>query len=65
VSAAGEPFYEPLSARDAWFLYAEQRLRSINITTGDLKRTRQAVAADKLAGWPIGRRRVSSCLPDA
>lgn len=31
-------------------LTIEQRLRSINITTGDLKRTRQAVAADKLAG---------------
>ena len=28
----------------------EQRLRKINVTTGDLKRTRQAVAADKLAG---------------
>jgi WS/DGAT/MGAT family acyltransferase len=28
----------------------EQRLRSIHITTGDLKRTRQAVAADKLVG---------------
>ena len=28
----------------------EDRLRRINITTGDLKRTRQAVAADKLAG---------------
>jgi diacylglycerol O-acyltransferase len=28
----------------------EERLRSIKITTGDLKRTRQAVAADKLAG---------------
>ncbi|TMD76971.1 MAG: DUF1298 domain-containing protein [Chloroflexi bacterium] len=28
----------------------EERLRRINITTGDLKRTRQAVAADKLAG---------------
>ncbi len=28
----------------------EQRLRRIKITTGDLKRTRQAVAADKLAG---------------
>ncbi len=27
-----------------------ERLRRINITTGDLKRTRQAVAADKLAG---------------
>jgi diacylglycerol O-acyltransferase len=31
-------------------LTMEQRLRSIKITTGDLKRTRQAVAADKLAG---------------
>jgi WS/DGAT/MGAT family acyltransferase len=28
----------------------EDRLRRINITTGDLKRTRQAVAADKLMG---------------
>ena len=28
----------------------EERLRRIKITTGDLKRTRQAVAADKLAG---------------
>ncbi|HEY6875918.1 MAG TPA: wax ester/triacylglycerol synthase family O-acyltransferase [Candidatus Dormibacteraeota bacterium] len=27
-----------------------ERLRRINVTTGDLKRTRQAVAADKLAG---------------
>jgi diacylglycerol O-acyltransferase len=31
-------------------LTMEDRLRSIKITTGDLKRTRQAVAADKLAG---------------
>jgi diacylglycerol O-acyltransferase len=31
-------------------LTMEQRLHSIKITTGDLKRTRQAVAADKLAG---------------
>ena len=31
-------------------LKIEDRLRRINITTGDLKRTRQAVAADKLAG---------------
>jgi diacylglycerol O-acyltransferase len=31
-------------------LTIEERLRSIKITTGDLKRTRQAVAADKLAG---------------
>ena len=31
-------------------LTIEQRLRKINVTTGDLKRTRQAVAADKLAG---------------
>jgi WS/DGAT/MGAT family acyltransferase len=31
-------------------LKMEERLRSIKITTGDLKRTRQAVAADKLAG---------------
>jgi len=31
-------------------LTIEQRLRSIKVTTGDLKRTRQAVAADKLAG---------------
>ena len=31
-------------------LTMEARLRSIKITTGDLKRTRQAVAADKLAG---------------
>ena len=31
-------------------LTIEQRLRSINIKTGDLKRTRQAVAADQLAG---------------
>jgi diacylglycerol O-acyltransferase / wax synthase len=31
-------------------LTIEQRLRRINVTTGDLKRTRQAVAADKLAG---------------
>ncbi|HEV2035945.1 MAG TPA: wax ester/triacylglycerol synthase family O-acyltransferase [Candidatus Dormibacteraeota bacterium] len=31
-------------------LSVEERLRSIKITTGDLKRTRQAVAADKLAG---------------
>jgi diacylglycerol O-acyltransferase len=28
----------------------EERLRKIKVTTGDLKRTRQAVAADKLAG---------------
>jgi WS/DGAT/MGAT family acyltransferase len=28
----------------------EERLRRIKVTTGDLKRTRQAVAADKLAG---------------
>ncbi len=28
----------------------EERLRRINVTTGDLKRTRQAVAADKLMG---------------
>ena len=28
----------------------EERLRRINVTTGDLKRTRQAVAADTLAG---------------
>jgi WS/DGAT/MGAT family acyltransferase len=28
----------------------EDRLRRINVTTGDLKRTRQAIAADKLAG---------------
>ena len=31
-------------------LKIEDRLRRINITTGDLKKTRQAVAADKLAG---------------
>jgi diacylglycerol O-acyltransferase / wax synthase len=31
-------------------LNIEERLRRINVTTGDLKRTRQAVAADKLAG---------------
>ncbi len=31
-------------------LRIEERLRQIKITTGDLKRTRQAVAADKLAG---------------
>jgi diacylglycerol O-acyltransferase / wax synthase len=31
-------------------LTMEERLRNIKITTGDLKRTRQAVAADKLAG---------------
>jgi WS/DGAT/MGAT family acyltransferase len=31
-------------------LTIEQRLRKIKVTTGDLKRTRQAVAADKLAG---------------
>jgi WS/DGAT/MGAT family acyltransferase len=31
-------------------LTIEQRLRRIKVTTGDLKRTRQAVAADKLAG---------------
>src|SRR5260370_8167984 len=31
-------------------LTMEDRLRRIKITTGDLKRTRQAVAADKLAG---------------
>jgi diacylglycerol O-acyltransferase len=31
-------------------LTMEQRLHSIKVTTGDLKRTRQAVAADKLAG---------------
>jgi diacylglycerol O-acyltransferase len=31
-------------------LAIEDRLRRINVTTGDLKRTRQAVAADKLAG---------------
>lgn len=28
----------------------EERIRRINVTTGDLKRTRQAVAADQLAG---------------
>lgn len=31
-------------------LSMEERLRRINVTTGDLKRTRQAVAADTLAG---------------
>jgi diacylglycerol O-acyltransferase / wax synthase len=31
-------------------LTIEERLKSIKVTTGDLKRTRQAVAADKLAG---------------
>jgi WS/DGAT/MGAT family acyltransferase len=31
-------------------LTMEDRLRRIKVTTGDLKRTRQAVAADKLAG---------------
>ena len=31
-------------------LSMEERLRRINVTTGDLKRTRQAVAADKLVG---------------
>jgi WS/DGAT/MGAT family acyltransferase len=31
-------------------LSMEDRLRRIKVTTGDLKRTRQAVAADKLAG---------------
>jgi diacylglycerol O-acyltransferase len=31
-------------------LSIEERLRRIKVTTGDLKRTRQAVAADKLAG---------------
>jgi len=31
-------------------LTIEDRLRRIKVTTGDLKRTRQAVAADKLAG---------------
>ncbi len=31
-------------------LSIEDRLRRINVTTGDLKRTRQAVAADTLAG---------------
>jgi diacylglycerol O-acyltransferase len=31
-------------------LTMEERLRRIKVTTGDLKRTRQAVAADKLAG---------------
>jgi diacylglycerol O-acyltransferase len=31
-------------------LTIEERLRRINVTTGDLKRTRQAIAADKLAG---------------
>src|SRR5258705_8091123 len=31
-------------------LTIEQRLQRITVTTGDLKRTRQAVAADKLAG---------------
>jgi WS/DGAT/MGAT family acyltransferase len=31
-------------------LTMEQRLQSIKVTTGDLKRTRQAVAADQLAG---------------
>ncbi len=31
-------------------LSIEERLKSIKVTTGDLKRTRQAVAADKLAG---------------
>jgi diacylglycerol O-acyltransferase len=31
-------------------LAIEERLRRIKVTTGDLKRTRQAVAADKLAG---------------
>ena len=31
-------------------LTIQERLRRIKVTTGDLKRTRQAVAADKLAG---------------
>jgi diacylglycerol O-acyltransferase / wax synthase len=31
-------------------LTIEERLKRINVTTGDLKRTRQAVAADQLAG---------------
>jgi len=31
-------------------LSIEDRLKRIKVTTGDLKRTRQAVAADKLAG---------------
>src|SRR6202166_1931226 len=31
-------------------LTMEERLSKIKVTTGDLKRTRQAVAADKLAG---------------
>ena len=31
-------------------LSIEERLKRINVTTGDLKRTRQAVAADQLAG---------------
>ena len=31
-------------------LTIEERLKRINITTGDLKRTRQAIAADQLAG---------------
>jgi diacylglycerol O-acyltransferase len=31
-------------------LTIEERLRRIKVTTGDLKRTQQAVAADKLAG---------------
>ncbi|HEY3085753.1 MAG TPA: wax ester/triacylglycerol synthase family O-acyltransferase, partial [Candidatus Dormibacteraeota bacterium] len=31
-------------------LSIEERLKRINVTTGDLKRTRQAIAADKLAG---------------
>ena len=31
-------------------LSIDERLKKINVTTGDLKRTRQAIAADKLAG---------------
>jgi WS/DGAT/MGAT family acyltransferase len=33
VTANGEPFYEPLSARDAWFLYAERPSTPLDIGT--------------------------------
>jgi len=33
VTANGQPFYEPLSARDAWFLYAERPSTPLDLGT--------------------------------
>jgi diacylglycerol O-acyltransferase len=33
VKASGEPFYEPLTARDAWFLYAERPQTPLDLGT--------------------------------